>query len=647
MLRHTASPCRTAVADGKRRPPAVARPTVRGVRSPLHARGQRRLPVAVVAGLALVLAGDLVAGARVLPATPRAAADVDAPAATPVSPTASPTPGPRSRPTAAAAPVERGTTTACPALQVQGAGYVDVAGSAAAREVDCLAAYGIAAGRAPDRFSPAEPVTRAELALSLERLGTRAGVRWDTGDAGLTDVAGLPAEQRDAVDALTRAGVFLGPSPDRFDPAGSVRRDQLASVLARLQRVVTGTGLTAGGDHYDDDAGAHEDDDDAVAAAGVLIGTGRRFDPAGLVTREQAAAALARLLDIDVADGVLRTAYAPACLPLSTWTPERLSGAVVTLPVQSDDLGAATAPVQSGVGGLLLFGSRPSARLPAELAALRAQEPDGWPLLVASDEEGGAVQRLAALTGGLPSARAMSPEGPAAVHGRAVALGRTLKALGVGVDLAPVGGLDAGPGPSATRALGSRSFSADPRVASDDVVAFTTGLQEAGVLPAVKHFPGLGTAGGNTDAGPAATAPWPALQQRDVLPFTAALSAGARGVMTSDAVVPGLGPDPVSLSPVAITGVLRQQYGFDGVVFTDALTAGSITRAGFTPASAAVRALAAGADDVLFGSVADAAGMVAGVRQAIVAAVADGRLPVERLRDAARHVAAGLGRPTC
>lgn len=120
--------------------------------------------------------------------------------------------------------------------------------------------------------------------------------------------------------------------------------------------------------------------------------------------------------------------------------------------------------------------------------------------------------------------------------------------------------------------------------------------------------------------------------------------------MTSNAVVPGLtGTLPASLSRAATTTVLRQQYGYDGVVFTDSLSAAAISAAGYDVPRAAVAALVAGADDVLFGTTTTTAGgsTADAVRAAIVAAVDDGKLPAGRLRDAAAHVAEGLGRTVC
>jgi len=323
-----------------------------------------------------------------------------------------------------------------------------------------------------------------------------------------------------------------------------------------------------------------------------------------------------------------------------------LAGAVLMAPARLDHLSAAEPVVASGIGGVVLFGT-PAGDVHAQLLQLHAAA-GAWPLLVASDEEGGGIQRLAALTGALPWPRDLAARGPAAIRVAARTMGRALRALSVRIDLAPVADLDAGPGPDATHPDGKRSFSADPATATVDVLAFAHGLLDAGIVPVVKHFPGLGTASANTDAATGVTAPLSSLEGHDLAPFVAAVRAGLPAVMTSNAIVPGLSSLPVSLSPAA-NALLRRQLGFRGVIITDSLSAGAISAAGFTVGAAAVRALAAGADDVIVGrgDTMDAGPLVRSVRSSIVAAVEAGRLPIARLREAARRLAALMGSTTC
>src|SRR5581483_586671 len=114
-----------------------------------------------------------------------------------------------------------------------------------------------------------------------------------------------------------------------------------------------------------------------------------------------------------------------------------------------------------------------------------------------------------------------------------------------------------------------------------DGMAFAQGLQAAGIVPVVKHVPGIGHASADTDLGPATDPPLAQLQGHDLIPFDQAVSAGAPVVMVSHAIVPGLtGGLPASLSP-ATYQLLRDGLGFQGVAVTDALAAGAISAAGY------------------------------------------------------------------
>jgi beta-N-acetylhexosaminidase len=247
---------------------------------------------------------------------------------------------------------------------------------------------------------------------------------------------------------------------------------------------------------------------------------------------------------------------------------------------------------------------------------------------------------------------------PAQLQALTTRVGYQMRQLGVTVDLAPVLDLDAGAGPSATDPDGLRSFSANAAVTTAYGEAFSRGLEAAGVLPVVKHFPGLGGSTGNTDDGPASTQPIGALRAAGLRPFQAAIRSGAPAVMVANATVPGLTTLPASLSPAAVNGLLRSELGFSGLVLTDSLSAGAITAAGFDLPRAAVAAIGAGADMVLFGSTltpADTAQLseanversIGQVVQAISAAVAGSALANSRIDDAVVHVLTVRGVHIC
>jgi beta-N-acetylhexosaminidase len=327
---------------------------------------------------------------------------------------------------------------------------------------------------------------------------------------------------------------------------------------------------------------------------------------------------------------------------LATWSARRLAEQTVVIPVDEGNLGSVAPEVAAGAGGVILFGSRAPADLGSSLARLVRNAPGGVAPLVMTDEEGGAVQRMANLVGQIPSARDMaSTMTPAEIQRLAVRVGRRMKAAGVTVDLAPVLDLDGGRGPNATNPVGTRSFSPAAKTATADGLAFVAGLRAAGVIPVAKHFPGLGGATGNTDLKAAETLPWRTLEASGLLPFKAAVRAGVPAIMISNASVPGLTGLPASISHAVITGVLRGQLGFSGLVLTDSLSAGALRDAGYSVPRASVAALRAGADMVLYnveaGAVATRTGQTV---QAIVAAVASGELPRSRLENAVLHILA-------
>lgn len=322
------------------------------------------------------------------------------------------------------------------------------------------------------------------------------------------------------------------------------------------------------------------------------------------------------------------------------WSLRRQARQTIVVPVQETAVAAVGTEVAAGVGGVILFGSKAPTDLRARLKALTGQALGGIAPMVMTDEEGGAVQRMANLVGSMPSARTMAATmTPSEVRQLARRVGTRMHDAGVTVDLAPVLDLDNGVGPNASNPDGTRSFNLNSTTATHYGLAFARGLLDAGVVPVVKHFPGLGQATANTDVAAAWTQPWSVLQKHGLLPFTAAVTAGMPAVMTTNARVPGLAPLPASLSWRATHQVLRGQLAFRGLVITDSLSAVAIQAAGFHIPAATVRALVVGADMVLFGA---PAGQVADVThrvvRAIVNAVDSGTLTRARLSGAVVHV---------
>lgn len=343
---------------------------------------------------------------------------------------------------------------------------------------------------------------------------------------------------------------------------------------------------------------------------------------------------------------------------IDAWPLPRKAAQVIVVPALGAGVPAIHVAVGAGAGGVLLIGAQPpAAQLKADLAQLRGLT--GPAPFVMVDQEGGGVQRLGGDVTSMPWPRQMAATmTTGAVQQLARKAGEEMRALGVDVDLAPVLDLDGGPDLSATDPDGPRSFSTDPSIAAAYGQAFAAGLGSAGVLAVIKHFPGLGGATGNTDYGPAATPSLSALDAAGLIPFRRLVAGGARAVMVSNATVPGLSAEPASLSAAVITGLLRRQLGFSGLVVTDSLSAGAISQAGFTVPAAAVAAVEAGADMVLFGSTLTAqdaadlapgplAAQTAAVTDAITQAVRRGSLPESRLDDAVLHVVEAKGVNLC
>jgi beta-N-acetylhexosaminidase len=336
---------------------------------------------------------------------------------------------------------------------------------------------------------------------------------------------------------------------------------------------------------------------------------------------------------------------------VSTWTTAQLANETIAIPVEATNVGALAPAARAGYGGILLFGSTAPPSMPQVLATLQRERTGHYAWMVMTDEEGGGVERLTNLVGSFPWAQTMGKNLSAAqITAIARRVGTALSIAGVNSDLAPVLDVDArAQYPGAANPDGYRSFSGVPATAATDGTAFMTGLQEAGVLSVVKHFPGLGYATRNTDYGPAATLSWAKLQSTGLVPFRQAIADGAMAVMMSNARVPGLTSLPASLSPVAVDA-LRTTLGFKGVIVTDSLSAGAISALHLSVAAASVEALAAGDDLILFGSptsVTASLAQAAQISRTIVQAVTAGTLSRALLGNEAALDLAARNQLTC
>jgi beta-glucosidase-like glycosyl hydrolase len=252
-----------------------------------------------------------------------------------------------------------------------------------------------------------------------------------------------------------------------------------------------------------------------------------------------------------------------------------------------------------GWGGIIVFGGDLSATVDL---MTEARERSSIPPLVTGDFERGLGQQFPGAGTRFPSFMAFGAAGdPALARAAWAEIGRELAGSGFHVDFAPVADLA---NESANPIVADRAASDDPALAAAIVAAAVEGLQSAGVAATVKHFPGHGrTTVDSHEALPVVEASREVLEVADWLPFQAGIAAGARLAMSAHVAFPALELDgardrPATFSHALSTEILRWEWGFEGLLCSDALMMGALS--GESPAAAARRALEAGIDWLLY-----------------------------------------------
>ena len=372
-----------------------------------------------------------------------------------------------------------------------------------------------------------------------------------------------------------------------------------------------------------------------VAASGLLSSVTAGASDDAAERPGSAAGVIARQL---LRTGDVTTDVLAACL--GDWTERERIGQLIVPGVDYARLRDAVPLIEEGViGGVVVLG-RPG---PDDATAVRnvleeLRAAAAVPPMIAVDEEGGRVQRLANVIGTLPSARSQAVLDPdeelvdlIREHGTA------LRELGFTVDLAPV--LDVGGGPG----IGNRSYGDDADSVVAATVAVADGLTAAGLLAVVKHFPGHGRASADSHLTLPKTPPIEELRAVDLLPFEHFVERGDVGVMVGHLDVPGLTDGrPASVSPEAVDGLLRGELGFDGLVLTDALNMGAVASR-WTEPEAAELAIAAGVDVVLPGSIEAAQS----VHSRLFSSAHTGALDTASIHESVRRVLAAKGVSPC
>lgn len=339
--------------------------------------------------------------------------------------------------------------------------------------------------------------------------------------------------------------------------------------------------------------------------------------------------------------------HPPAAPNVDEWlqqlTVEEKVGQLFWFGLEGEDLSPeAEQLIREGkAGGFILFarqGSDPVQlrRLTEQMQALTFEHGRPYPeLLIAVDQEGGLVERWSAPFTSWPGAMAIgatrSEEYAEKVY---AAIAEEMTAVGVNLNLAPDADVNNNP---RNPVIGIRSFGEDPEMVGRLVAAAVRGTQSQNVAAAAKHFPGHGDT--TTDshlALPTVDQPWERLNQVELVPFRHAVAGGVDVVMSAHITFPAVDPSglPATLSSAVLTGLLKEEMGFDGVVVTDAVDTMQAITENWGLADALVMAVNAGADALL---ITDSFGEQEALYQGVLEAVQDGRIAQERLDAAVRR----------
>ncbi len=287
------------------------------------------------------------------------------------------------------------------------------------------------------------------------------------------------------------------------------------------------------------------------------------------------------------------------------------------------------------LGGVVFF--KRNVEEPAQVAEVAWQASalgDGLPPWIAVDQEGGRVARFKRPFTEWPPMATLGRSGDLALAGRfAAALAAELRAVGITLDFAPV--LDIFTNPKNT-VIGDRALAGEAATVASLGTTIITALQSAGLAACGKHFPGHGDTVADSHHDLPVVEHEPArLRAIEFEPFRAAMRAGVASLMTAHVVVPAFDElNPATLSKTMVQGILRDELGFDGLVFTDDMEMKAVAARMPVP-DAAVQALAAGCDAVLVCS--GNHDLQIATLEAIVHAVEDGTLPYRRVEQALAH----------
>ncbi len=279
-------------------------------------------------------------------------------------------------------------------------------------------------------------------------------------------------------------------------------------------------------------------------------------------------------------------------------------------------------------GGVILMGGNIQSDIQVQELTAALQQNSRTPMFIGVDEEGGIVSRLGSSEGiSMANVGTMQSIGATGDEAKAYETGATLandlSALGFNMDFAPVADVLTNPN---NYEIGSRSFGSDSNLVSNMVASEICGLQENGVSAVTKHFPGHGGVIGNSHENlQYVDTTLDVLCQQEFQPFQSAIEVKTDAILVSHLVLRSVDADnPSTLSESVVTGLLREELGYDGVIMTDSFQMGSITE-NYEQSEAAVTSIQAGCDMILMPMEYEAC------YQGVLQAVQDGRISEEQI----------------
>jgi beta-N-acetylhexosaminidase len=277
-------------------------------------------------------------------------------------------------------------------------------------------------------------------------------------------------------------------------------------------------------------------------------------------------------------------------------------------------------------GGVMLYANNITSFSQTRALDAASQGQAKVPLFIATDQEGGLVNRLQSILGPVPSALQIgNTNNPVNALDRGTEDGKVLRQIGINVDLAPVVDVHSAP----KTVITTRMFGTTPEKVTTFAGAYLDGLQSQGVIGTLKHWPGLGASPVDPhDALPVLARSQQELNDIDFAPYRALISQGnVNMIMSTHELIPAYDANlPASLSPILINQVLRNDLGYQGVVITDGLYMGALARWGI--AKAAVLSIIAG-NDLLLGPFNSYQVQV--ILNALGAAIANGQISKARI----------------